>query len=183
MDLSSIYTGQSSIQYMVDQYMKIESMQRDTLVEQKTKLSSKKSVFSELDSKMSALKTKLEYLTDTIYDNFAAKTTSSSDDTKIKISAESTAVNGNHSVTVERLATSDRRVSAQFVNNASDFASFTTDQTFTIEVGHPTDDDPDNRVELSVTLEASVFSGTNEDVMEAVAEAINNGIYLSHGFW
>jgi flagellar hook-associated protein 2 len=161
---------------MVDQYMQLESMQRDNLVTQKSKLSDKKSIFSELNSKMKALKTKLEGLTDKVNDLFAAKKTNSSDEAKVKVTAESSAVNGNHTVTVSRLASSDRRVSNQYVKNATDFTGFTTDQTFTIEVGHPTDDDENNRETISVTIAASVFSESNEDVLNAIATAINDAM-------
>lgn len=174
MDLSSIYSGQSSIQYLVDQYMQLEGRSRDTLIEQKTKLNKKKSIFSELDSKLSALKTKLDYLTDSIVDHFAAKKSSSSDSAKVGITAETRAVNGNHTITVERLASSDRRVSNQYLDSESSFTGFTTDQTFIIEVAHPTDADANNRIQISVTVGPAVFSGSNDEVLRAISEAIND---------
>jgi len=173
---SSSISGFNSIYQLVDQYMAIEQVPRDELVQKKTKLNTKKSVFSELNSLMSALKTKMSYLTDEVFNPFHAKNGTSSDSEKFTITAESGSSVGNHSLTAQRLAKSDTRVSNQFDDADSSFTGFGTDQTFTIEVGHPTDEDPDNRVEISVTVEASVFSGTNDDVLQAIEEAVDDAM-------
>lgn len=175
MDFSSI-SGFNSIYQLVDQYMMIEQIPRDELLDQKSELNTKKSLFSQMDSLMSALKTKMSYLTDEVSNPFQAKNGSTSDAEKIGVTAGAAASVGNHSVTVDRLALSDTRVSDQFDDADSSFTAFTTDQTFTIQVAHPTDDDPANRVDIEVTVEASVFSGTNDDVLDAVSEAIDNAM-------
>ncbi|NOX88671.1 MAG: flagellar filament capping protein FliD [Calditrichaeota bacterium] len=176
MDFSSIGGSTNSIQYLVDQYMMFEARPRDELIQQKNDLSSRKSVFSELDSKLSALKTKLEYLTDAIVLPFQAKEAKSSDDQKVGVRVENSASKGNHSLSVQQLAKSDTRVSNQFSNDGTDFSSFTTDQTFTLEVAHPTDTDPNNRVQISVTVTADTFSGTNDQVLDTISTAINDAM-------
>lgn len=175
MDFGSI-GGTNSIQYLVDQYMAIESRPRDKLIQQKDDLNKKKSVFSELDSKLSALKTKLEYLNDIIALPFQAKKAESTDDSKVSVQVQNSASKGNHTLTVSQLAKSDTRVSNQFSNSGTDFSSFTTDQTFTIQVAHPTDDDPDNRVDISITISADTFSKNNDEVLQDIAQAINDAM-------
>ncbi len=175
MDFGSI-GGTNSIQYLVDQYMAIESRPRDKLIQQKNDLNKKKSVFSELDSKLSALKTKLEYLNDIIALPFQAKKAESTDDSKVSVQVQNSASKGNHTLTVSQLAKSDTRVSNQFSNTGTDFSSFTTDQTFTIQVAHPTDDDPNNRVDISVTISADTFSKNNGEVLQDIAQAINDAM-------
>ena len=169
-------SGQSSIYQLVDQYMQLERIPLNKLLDQKKALNDKKSVFSELDSYLSKIKTKLSYFTDPIVNPFFAKTSTTSDSEKVGITAQGSAISGNHSIIVDQLAKSDTRVSNQFDDANSDFTSFTTDQTFTIELGHPTDDDATNRVTVSVTVAAADLSGTNDDVLKAISDAINDAM-------
>ncbi|RMF06390.1 MAG: flagellar hook protein FliD, partial [Candidatus Neomarinimicrobiota bacterium] len=83
---------------------------------------------------------------------------------------------GNHSITVSQLAVSDTRVSQQYTDSSSSFTGFTTDQTFSIEVAHPTDTDSSNRVSISVTVSASTFSQTDDSVLSDIADAINTAM-------
>ena len=168
--------GTNSIQYLVDQYMAIESRPKNKLVQQQKALEKKKDVFSELDSKLSALQSKMEYFTDAVSLPFQAKTAQSSDEDKVSVRVQNSATKGNHTLTVQQLAHSDTRVSNQFSNSGTDFSSFTSDQTFTIQVGHPTDSDPNNRVDISVTVSADTFSKTNDEVLQDIADAINDAM-------
>jgi flagellar hook-associated protein 2 len=171
--MSSSSVGQLSIYDMVDQYMAIESRSRNKLIADKKTLESKKSVYSELDAKLSNLQSKLDYWLDGTVDYFAARTAASSDPDKISATANSAATKAKYSFTVERLAVSDTRVSNQYHNDDTSFSSFTTDQTFTIDVAHPTDDDADNREAISITIEADVFNQTDEQVLADIADAVN----------
>ncbi len=182
MALSSISgSAPSSIYQMIDQYMQIEQRPRDELVSKKKALYDKKSVFSEMDSILSALKTKADYLSDTIFNPFLAKSGTSSNPDVLGITVKSSAVTGNHEITVDRLAKADTRVSDQYNDSDSSFSSFSTDQTFTIEVGHPTDTDANNRVQISVTVGADAFSGTNDTVLQAIADAVNTAMSQAVG--
>src|SRR6056297_3221704 len=128
----AIQFDSETIDMYVRYAMRDASKPRDNLVDRKESLNTRKSVLSDLDSKLSSLNTKLETLNDPVVDNFAAKTATSSDTDKFTLSATSTASLGTHSLTVERLAKSDTRVSKQYVDSDTDFTSFTSDQTFSL---------------------------------------------------
>ena len=175
-DITSVFDSRNAIDQLVQQYMALESRPRDMLVERKNNLEQRKSVLTDLDSKLSALKTQVDRLTDTLTNYFAAKTATSSNSDYFTVSADYSAQLGNHSLTVTRTASSDTRVSQQYTDSASDFTGFTTDQTFSIEVAHPTDTNPNNRVSISVTVSASSFSQTNDLVLQDIANAINSAM-------
>lgn len=176
MDSSSVSGVQGSVWTLVDQYMQIERIPRNNLVDKRDALNSRNSLFSSLDSILSALKTKMSYFTDEISNPFYVKKGTSSDPDLVDITAQSSAVAGNHSISVQRLAKADTRVSDQFNNSDSSFTAFSTDQTFDIEVAHPTSDDANNRVQISVTVDASAFSSSNDEVLSAISDAVNDAM-------
>ncbi len=176
MDISSIFNSRDSIDFLVQQFMRFEVEPRDRLLDSRDVLTDRKSVLSELDSKLSALRNQADRLNSAVFDYFGAKTTDTSDPEKFRATAASEATIGNHSLSVQRLASSDTRVSNQFTDSGTSFSGFTTDQTFTIQVGSPTDADADNRVDISITVEASAFSGTDDAALVAVAGAINSAM-------
>jgi len=176
MDIASIFGSQSSINQLVNQFMTIEERPRDLLISKRDDLNSKKTILTDLDSKLSALKSKADRLNDPLFDYFAAKNANTSDTDKFTANAGSSANLGNHSISVERLAESDTRVSQQYNNTDSSFTGYSTDQVFTIEVGHIDDDGNESREVISVTVAASVFTGTNDDVLSGIADAINTAL-------
>lgn len=176
MDISSIFSSQNSINNLVSQYMSLERGPLDLLLNKKDSLDGKRSILSDLDSKLSALKRKADRLTDPIFDYFASKKATTSDLEKFTASAAASSASGNHSISVSRLAESDTRVSAQYNNNSTSFASYSTDQTFSIEVAHIDDNGNESRELISVTVAASVFSGTDEDVLTAISDTINSAM-------
>ncbi|KAA3617657.1 MAG: hypothetical protein D8M58_01125 [Calditrichaeota bacterium] len=176
MDVSSLFANQNSVQYLVDQFMFFEQEPRNRLLDKKDSVNSRIQILSDLDSKLSALQKRTTRMTDEFTNYFAAKKSSTTNEDLLKTTATSDAALGNHTLTVDRISASDNRVSDQFTNTNSDFTSYITDQTFTIEVAHPTDDDADNRVDISVTVAASAFSGDNESVLNAVKNAINGAM-------
>ncbi|MFH1851612.1 MAG: flagellar filament capping protein FliD [Candidatus Neomarinimicrobiota bacterium] len=176
-DLTSIYNSSDQIEYLVQIYMKSAAKPKAAMEARKTNLEERKTVLTKLDSKLTTLRTKSESLTDEFSNSFATKTASTSDSDKFTASAGSSAELGNHSISVERLAISDTRVSKQFTDSSSSFAAITADQTFSIEVGH-TDQDTDtySREAIQVTVAADVFSQTDEEVLLAIADAINTAM-------
>ena len=177
MELSSIYSNQSSVDYLIEQMMKVERRPLDQLNARKSELNNRKSALSDLNAKLSTLKTQIDKLTDTTITNLlGTKKAASSDADKFTATASSSAQLGNHQLSVERLATMDTRVSQQYTDTSSDFTGFTADQTFSIEVAHPTDTDSSNRVTIDVTVSAADLTGTNSDALTAVAEAINSAM-------
>ncbi|RMH64474.1 MAG: hypothetical protein D6677_04640 [Calditrichaeota bacterium] len=173
MDVTSLYANQGSVQYLVEQFMRFEQEPLNQLTERKNKLNDTTSLLSTLDSKLSALQSRTKRMTDQFTDYFAARKAESSNKDLFTASATSEANTGSHAISVARLASADTRVSQQYSSTASDFTSYTTDQTFTIEVAHPTDADANNRVFISVTVDASVFSGDNESVLKAISSAVD----------
>ncbi|MCB9059210.1 MAG: flagellar filament capping protein FliD [Calditrichae bacterium] len=176
MDVSSLFSGQGSIQYLVDQFMSFEQGPKDRLTSRRSSLNDKIKILSDLDSKLSALQAKTERMTDEFTNYFAAKKAGVSNSEVLKATASSDAMLGNHVLTVERLAAFDTRVSNQFVSTDSDFSSYTTDHTFQIEVSHKNEDDELSRVTIDVTIAASEFEGDNQTVFQAIANAVNGAM-------
>jgi len=178
-DLSSILGSQNSIEYLVSQYMMYESAPKNALLDRQDDLKERKGVLSDLDSKLSTLQSKAERLSDPITDYFALRTSTVSDSDVLTASASSTAAMGNHSVTIERLAISDTRVSQQYDDIATSFSGILADQTFSIGYGHPTEADENNRESLSITVTADVFALDNDDALLQIADAINSAMYIA----
>jgi len=177
-DISDLYSSSktTSVDEMVNIYMTQEEKPLQELEDKQDALYEKKKALTTLYSKLSALKSTSQSLSMTTSDAFNSKKSVSSDAEKFTTSATSLAEVGTHSLMVERLATSDTRVTKQYTDTDTSFSGFTTDQTFSIEVAHPTDADPDNRVAIDVTITSDVFSQTDDDVLAAISDAINDAI-------
>lgn len=177
-DITSAFSGNSSIQRLVDLYLQRDSRPKIAKENEKNIIQQKKRKLTELDSKLSSLVNKSDVLADTVFNVFSSKNAKSSENDKINATASNTALSGNHSFTVTRLATAHTIVSNQYTSSSTSLSSsLSTDQSFSISVGHPTADDTSNRVNISVTLSASNFSNTSdESVLNAVASAINSAM-------
>ncbi len=169
-------SGGFDIEGLVAQFRAIELIARGSLETRKEKLESRKEALTDLDSKFSALFKLAERLADPFLNVFGARLGSTSNSELLSVTAGSTAQVGSHSLTVNRLASIDTRVSQQYSASGTNFSALSTDQTFKILVAHPTDADPNNRVEISVTVAASTFSQTNDEVLSDIAQAINDAM-------
>ncbi|MFQ5638777.1 MAG: flagellar filament capping protein FliD [bacterium] len=173
-----IFTQQkSSIDQLIATLIQLESRPKLAIVDQKSVLTRKDAVLSDLDSKLSSLESLVKRLTDSITDYFAAKSASGSDDKLFTVSAGTSAQVASHDLTVQRLAKSDTRVSKQYTATGSDLQSFFSSngsQTFQIQVAHPTTSDSSNRVNVSVTVNPSTTS--NDDILKDIATAINSAM-------
>ncbi len=172
-DITSMFASQNNIEYLVQQYMTLETGPRDRLVDERNVLESRKTALSDLDSKFSALSTQLERLTDPITDYFAAKLGTTSDSEKFTISAGTSAGLGTHSISAERLSSADTRVSQQYASDSSDFTGITTNQSFIIQVYNEEDEETKD---ITVSIDASVFTGTNEEVLDSIEDAIDTAM-------
>ncbi len=175
-DLTTAYNSSDQIEYLVEVYMAKEREPLENLENKVSDLEERKDVLSELDKTLSSLQSKTETFTDEITNVFAAKKATASDSDKFTTSAGSSAELGNHSLSVAQLAVSDTRVSKQYTDSNTSFTGFTTDQTFTLEVGHPADGVDTNRESISVTVASSVFSLTDDEVLLEIASAINTAM-------
>ena len=124
-DIGSIFDSRDSINYLVSQYIKLESRPRDRIIESREKLTQKQQVLTALDSKLSALNSSAERMTDEITDYFSLKKATSSSEEDLLATAGSDGALGTHSITVERLASSDTRVSKQFTDSDTSFSGIT----------------------------------------------------------
>jgi flagellar hook-associated protein 2 len=177
MGIDIFTSGNSSLERLIQTIIQYESQPRYSLEDRKTALTTRNTVLSDLDSKLSSLHSLAKKLTDPLTDYFASKTASTSNSDVFAASADSTAFVGNHDVTIERLASSDTRVSKQYASVGTNLRSFfdtNGSQTFEIEVAHPTDEDSNNRVTVSVNINAT--GATDKDVLKEIALAINDAM-------
>ncbi|MFC1547561.1 flagellar filament capping protein FliD [Candidatus Neomarinimicrobiota bacterium] len=177
--ISGASYGGLDIEGLVDQYRSVETIPRSMLEVRKESLTSRKTALTDLDSKLSALYTLGERFSDIILNVFNTKDAESSYPELFTVTAGSDALAGSHDIEISRLASVDTRVSQQYVSTDSDFTAITTDQTFGVEVAHPTDADPNNRVEVTVTVSAATFAKTNEEALQDIANAINEAMNTS----
>ena len=177
-DITSAFSNNSSIQQLVDLYIRRDEGPRNAKRSERNSIQAKKTKLSELQSKLSSLVTKSDVLADRVFDAFSAKKASSSDSEKLTATAGTTSLAGNHSFAVSRLATAHTVVSKQYTSSSTSLSSaISSDQSFSIAVGHPTNDDSDNRVNISVTVAAASFNGTSDETaLTAIATAINSAM-------
>jgi flagellar hook-associated protein 2 len=174
--ISTTSFGGLDIEGLVGQYRSVEEIPRITLEGKKEALESRMQALTDLDSNLSALYKLNERFSDILLNVFNTKTADSSDTALFTVTAGSTALAGSHDLEISRLASVDTRVSQQYVATDSDFTSILTDQSFGLIVAHPTDADPSNTEEITVTISASTFSQTNEEVLQDIANAINDAM-------
>ena len=91
---------------------------------QKESLTKEKTAWSDIQTRLTNLNIKMDALMDP--KSFFSKKTTSSEETKIAVTAETNAVPGKYEITVDRLATASRLTSGQIL---------TTDQTTTTALG------------------------------------------------
>ena len=173
---SSIQGLNSTYVSMINSAMKKARESKNQLEQEKSNLKNRKNVLSDLDSKLSTFNTQVEKLNDNIINQFDVMKAESSDSDLFTASAGSNANIGSHSISVDRLATEDTRVSNVYTSSSENFSNITSDQTFSIQVAHPTEDNPNNRKNIDVTISADTFSKNNEEVVSKIAEKINNAM-------
>lgn len=169
--------GNASLEALIQVTLDIEAQPRFVYEDRKVLFKARETALSEVDSQLSSLNTISKRLTDVLTNYFASKTISTSDKDLFTATAESGALAGNHDISIARLASSDTRVSKQYTSAGTDLKTFfdtNGSQTFQLEIAHPTTEDPDNRVTISVALTPS---GTTDDaIMNEIALAINNAM-------
>lgn len=158
---------------LIQQMLVLESQPRVNLDSTKFNLERDKSILSDLDTRITALDSILDSFLDPISHPFDSRTINLSDTTAFNAKASDTAVFGSHSLQIERLASTDTRLSDRFNAASTDIVSAlgTGTKSFSISVANPTDADPDNRETLSISVDIS--NSDDETVMQEVADAIN----------
>lgn len=165
---------------LISQIIQIERQPLLELQQKRGEQERMKGVLSDFDSTLSTLHTQLKSLTDPLSNPFDGRAANVSDTTAFDVSASSSAALGTHSLEVHRLASTDTRVSKQYDSSGTslyDFFNTNGAQTFSISVAHPTDADPDNRVDINVTVDPDLSTNpSDEEIISEIASAINNAM-------
>jgi flagellar hook-associated protein 2 len=172
--LLSIYNANNPYEQLISAILNIERRPQLELKTQKAEQERLKSVMSDFNSKLSALHKVLTSLTDPLTGTFQGKTATTSA-TAFSVSASIEAAAGSHTLEVLRLASADTRISKQYSSSGSTLRSFFDTngaQTFTIRVVSPTDTDPNNRVDIQVTVNPT--GSTDKEILSEIATAIND---------
>ena len=167
----------SGINSLVNYYINNEASKRITPLEtRKTKYTSISNIYSNLLTKVEALKSKMSTLKATGSSSaFATKKATSSNTTAVTVSASTTAQKGAFSLRVNQLAKNDLVVSLD--KTATGFSTITTAGTYTFAVKGG--DGEGGQFNSNVTLELTADDFTNgnisfEDLSEKITEAIND---------
>ena len=168
----------SLIQLFATQKIAEESQPLERKLNQLSDLRSGKSGLAALNSSLSSLNNLLGSLQkpeSNPFGNLNQVVNNESDSFDVEVSLEADA--GSHSVQVLRLAKADTRFSKVFSADGDDLASFFADkgeQTFSINLASPTDSNPDNRIDIDVTVNPA--GETNRDILDSIASSINDAI-------
>lgn len=163
-------------QRLIRRTLQIESQPKVDLENRRKQKKNTKSLVSDLDGKLSSLQSQLGTLTDTTSSPFEGRSVSVEGGTDaFSASADKTANTGNHSLTVDRLASKDGRVSQTYTSTGTGLRSFfdtNGQQTFSVEVATPTDSNPDARTSIDVTVDPS--GSNNEEILGNIQTAVDD---------
>lgn len=110
-------SSQSSIESLIQQYMAVERQPITKLNTKKASLNTTSAIYNDLKTKLNALKSAAEALADTDNDSiYEAVSVSSSDSSKLGVTAGSGAAQGQYTFRVRQLATSTRMQSTANLN-------------------------------------------------------------------
>ncbi|MEZ4702874.1 MAG: flagellar filament capping protein FliD [Rhodothermales bacterium] len=161
---------------LISNIILLESETKFRMEDEKTAHETRKSVLSDLDSRLSALDSILERLTDPISHPFDGRTITLDSSSGFSATTSDAAAFGSHSLTVNRLASVDTRLSNKHTSADTSIvgAIGSGTKSFTISVASPTDLDPNNRVDVAVSV--NITGSTDEEVLTQVSSAINNAM-------
>lgn len=160
---------ESLIQAMIT----LERQPQQRLQEQRSTLQRQRSVMSDLSSRVSAFNRLTTEFTDPLSRPLRTREVTGGNKDAFTVTAGSTAPVGSHTLQIERLASTDNRLSRQFSATGSDLRSFfdtNGEQTFEISLSTPTSDNQDARTAISVTVNPT--GTTNREIMGQINQAI-----------
>ena len=166
-EISQLSNSLSSVDTLVQRFIAQERGPVNDLEKSKKELQRRQNVYTDLKSTLKSLNDLVKEFTRVgTLNNLLTKTATSSNERYFSVTATSGAVIGNHSIKVDRLASSDTGVSARFGDTGNDLASsLSGTQEFTLAIGGGTS------VTISVNIDGA---DTNEEVMNKVRDAIND---------
>ncbi len=171
------FNGSDPYELLIAQTIQIERQPQFALRGQRSEQSIFKAVLSDFDSALSALDTVLGAFTDPLANPFAARAATVPDGAGFGVAASDDASPGSHTLHVERLASADARLSRQVAADGGTLRSFfdtNGEQTFTVEVASPTDEDPGRRVGIEVTVDPE--GATDAEVLAQISAAIDEAM-------
>lgn len=177
MSAISAFRQNDPYEQLIQQMLVAESEPKERLIEQKSTQSRIKNVISDVDSNLSALHTLVKSFKSLLSNPFDAKTASVSDGGGFSISAGAKAAFGSHSLEVLRLASADTRISKQMTKTGNELRSFfdtNGQQTFSVDVAHPTEADANNRVSINVTIDP--LGTTDDEILDELRGAIKTAM-------
>lgn len=176
--VTSLASAGDPYEQLVSQIIRLERAPQYKLEDRRNDEKRFKAVLGDFDSKLSELHTQLKSFTDPFASPFAARAASApGTDAGFSVTATDDAAFGNHAVAVERLASADTRLSKQFQADGATLRGFFDTngaQTFTLSVAGPTDEDPENRVAVDVTVDPA--GTTDEEILDEIGQAITTAM-------
>jgi flagellar hook-associated protein 2 len=173
-NLSRLYNADSLYEQLISQVIASEAAPQRKLRTQQSDQRIYKAALTDFDSSVSKLHTLAKRFKDPLRAPFQSLSATTSEGAGFSASAGSGAAAGEHTLTVDRLARADARVSKQVQASGSTLVDlFTTASTvgprsFTIHIDQGTDP----AVALDVTYEPP-SGATDEEILTGIASAIN----------
>jgi flagellar hook-associated protein 2 len=173
----STYNANDPYEQLIAQMVAIERQPQFALRAKQGEQKVFKGVLSDFDSTLSALDSALDALSDRFTNPFTARKATVPEGAGFAVAVTDEAPAGSHVLTVERLASTDTRVSKQLAAAGTDLRAFfdaNGEQAFEVEVFSPTDDEPERRVSVAVTVDPA--GGTDDAILDEVRTAINDAM-------
>ena len=177
---SAVASLNSSYEALVAAMIKVERGPQQLLKDQRTVFSKTKTVLDSFTTALASLRKVAQEFADPTATPFAGKTATVTG-TAATVTAADRVAPGAHTLTVERLARADARISKQLTTTGTALTSFFAangPQTFGIEVAAPTAADPARRVTLNVTVSptGTTDGAVLDEVQKAIATAVNDAV-------
>ncbi|HHM04481.1 MAG TPA: hypothetical protein ENJ19_01900 [Gammaproteobacteria bacterium] len=169
---SGLFTGIDT-QGIIQQLLAVERQPLQALTVKKADFEAKISSYGSIKSALSSLKDVVKTLTT---DQLQNKTASSSDSSKLTVSADSSAANGSYEIEIDTLATAQSIYSGTFAFQTSEVAdlSVVSSQKIKIQLGNGT------AKEITVDSSNNTLTGV-KDAINAAAAGVNASI-INAGF-
>ena len=131
-----------------------------------------KESLSDLDSQLSSLDEALDTITDPLSNPFTERTASVPEEAGFGVEATSDAAASTHTLDIDRLASTDTRVSDSFAADGTDLTDLDA-QTLTLEVASSVGEE-NERVEIEADIDP--VGDTNREVLEDIQGAIDTAM-------
>ncbi len=154
-----------------------ERLPQFKLQEKRDTIEVSKAVLKDFDSSLSSLSTLLKSFTDPLSSPFQTRAATGGNKDAYSLTATAKTPAGGHTLEVHRLAASDTRLSKQMTRTGTDLRAFfdaNGAQSFSIGVLSPTDADPENRVDVAVSIDPT--GATDEEILKEIQSAIDGAM-------